>query len=238
MRPSLLLLAVLALAPLAAGCGPGEPDHLVATPPVLDFGTVVHGDVVERALALENRGTGRVLVTDVIPNCKCFEVLPFRRTLDAGERREVRIRFVTERVPAMPLRGKKIDVLSDDPGAPRIEVPIEGTPFQPYTVAPPRLELDTLDADSRARERTVRIRAAGETRLEVSEALQVSPPEVIAATVRPLDDGADVVVTIRDDAPAGEGRLHGWISVPLEAVLPDGTRRVGRETIRVEGTWP
>ncbi len=230
-----VVLLLAALGP--GGCGRGEAGHLVARPAKLDFGRVVWKDVVDRTLVLENRGPSPVLVTDVVPNCVCFQVLPFRQNIGPSEKREVTIRFASGHVPPMPMRGKKLDVLSDDPEAGHLVVPMEGEPFAPYEIVPPKLDVHTLDVEGRAASWTVQVRSIGRSSVEVGTP-KTYPADVLEARVAPQESGADIVVRIPEGAPIGHGRLKGWISIPLALTLPDGAKREVQETVRVAGDWP
>lgn len=233
-RPCLLVLLVLLG---GTACGGGRPKGLTIQPGEIDFGAVVHGEVAERTLTLANTGSRPILVTDLVPNCVCFEVSPFRRTLEPGDTREVRIRFLSERVPATRLRGKKLDVMSDDANAARTEIPIQAMPFRPFTVSPPSLDLTGLDAEAAARRRTIRVRAGEGSKVEVGTP-QVSPPDVLEVDVAPVEDGADVHVRARFPEGGLSAPLRGWIALPLDVVLPDGRQRRMQGTVRVVGGTP
>jgi HYDIN/CFA65/VesB-like, Ig-like domain len=109
-RRHLALLALL----LTVGCG-GEGAGLVATPTQIQFGEIVLGDRAVRTVELRNAGTKAVLVTAVKPNCVCFSVGPYQHSLQPGESTQLSVTLDSALVPAEPLRGKTLTVVSDAP---------------------------------------------------------------------------------------------------------------------------
>src|SRR5687768_13755237 len=83
---SLLVVAAVAGAATFFGCGDDEGEGtLVATPDVLDFGLVAHGEDVERVLSVKNEGPRGVVLTAAAPSCACLHVLPFNHSVGPGE---------------------------------------------------------------------------------------------------------------------------------------------------------
>lgn len=230
-------LALLGPGALLGGCGGGE-TTLVAEPATIEFGAVPWRDVVERPLLLVNRSQAPVFVTELKPNCQCFSVDPFRRTIDPGETRRVTVRFESAKVSPQPLRGKKIDVVCDDPVRPLFEVPVEGAPFLTWLVSPESVDMGTLDDDARARTWTVHVRSGEGSSVVVQDAA-TSPPGQLVATIEPLaSGGADVHVRLADGVAGVGVRFQGVLSLRLAVTQPDGSERRVTSSVKVEGDWP
>lgn len=201
--------ALAAFVGALAGCGGGA-EHLVAEPARLVYGRVLRGDASRQLLRLRNDGEREVFVTSVLSNCSCVQVAPFHGVLQPGEEQEIAVAVLaTEAFPTDKLQGKKVDVVSNDPLVPRIEVPIEAEFVRGCTIVPAELRLGPL-GEPRSREaKVLQVRAGPGIRIRVAGA-RASPVEAFEVSTREVEGGADLTVRLKADA---------GVTAPLSAAL-------------------
>jgi hypothetical protein len=213
------------------------------TPSRLDFGRVPHGESTHRRLTLRNEGNRDVTIRSVLANCSCFEVdQGFLRFLHPGESTEIAVRFHTmeptkgELLPAGPLRGKKLNVVSDAPGAGNLEVPLLGDVVELVRIAPPFVELGHVKRDAEI-VATSKVRPGAEFRMKVLR-WEASHPEWIAVSSIDVEGGVDFTVTSKAGQP-GRSLVGATITLELELVPKDGssTPRRATRTIPIKGDW-
>lgn len=190
LRASGWLLAVLA-ALVAPGCGPDAPTHLAASTDTIDFGRVERGYPARRTLTLTNHGTDEVMVTGAAFNCACFVARPFQRKLLAGESVDVEVEFRSGLVEAGRIRGKKLDILSDDPVAPRITIQLEGEGFERFHVDPNSLDLGEISAETPPDLPVLHVTPSPGFTVEVG-AVKTIPAGDIVARAEPHERGVDI----------------------------------------------
>lgn len=224
-----------ALVGLLAACGNGGPEGLIPRPGTLDFGEVVFRDVLERTLELENRTRRPLYVQAVTPNCGCLKVGPFNRSVEPGEVRRIRTVLDSRNLPDVPLKGKVLEIVTHPPEA-GLVIPVRANIVGTHDFAPNFVELGTLDAAGRAARYRIELRPRPGVGMTVARVEATPPP--LEARIERLEKGTDVVVGIRDGAPAGTGRLRGRLEIHVALTLPSGAQRTRIERVPVEGTWP
>jgi hypothetical protein len=236
-RPGLgVLLALAALAPGLTACSGDEgPGHLTAATSRIDFGQVVHGDRANRSLTLTNHADRPVFISRTDPNCACFRILPFLRTLHPGESTDLEIELDSTKVPAERLRGKVLVIESDDTVMPYLRIALEGTIVALYHVEPRRLDAGVVRAGAEIPQR-IRIRPTRGYRVEVVEVLAL-PQGLLDVTVEPTEDGYALALRLHDDV-TGRGALSAVVRPHLRVTGDDGTDRRYEEDVRILGQWP
>ncbi len=239
MRPpcsaSLLVLAFVSSAFLLSGCG--QEDGLVATPATLDFGAVPYKDEPTMNLVLENHGRRTVFVSAVTPNCACFSVGTFLRTIEPGERRAVPVTFHSGRISPERLRGKVLTVMSDDAGSSNVLIHLEADPFLTHSVTPESIRIGRVDDAAKARSWKVSVRPGAGCQVHVARAT-VRPEKPWRVEVRPAEGGGeDAILTLDFAKDPAAGLFRAMLTLELELTLPGGgTRRVA-ENVPLEGSW-
>ncbi len=223
--------------PLAlAACGGERADHLVALDRALAFGRVPVGQEVERVLRLRNDGARGVVLTAVTPSCPCLHPDgSFRRSLGPHEEVEIRVRLVTRDLRGGRLEHKYVDVLSDDPKAPRLRVPVEGEIEERLTLAPTSIRVGPEDADGRGEPRRLKVRAKAGYALRV-ERVELTNPTWFAAEVVPVAEGLDVLVRVLPD-PRRRGAVNEHLRLWVLSSSP-GQPELRHDLIAViQGAW-
>lgn len=208
-RPLLCLLLGIAGLGIATGCGGGDPDHLFVRPETVEFARILHGDVAHRTVTLTNGGEREVYVTNTIFTCTCFQLRPFNQMLKPGEKRELEITWISSGVKPGPMRGKKLDIISNDSTVSRIEVGLEGDSVRPFTVVPLQIDFGSRQEAKPPEPQTVSVRPGTALDLDILS-WRVQPTGTAVATKAELDGGADFEIRVDDS----EGR-HG----PFRAAL-------------------
>lgn len=239
-RRAAILVSLGALAAvllLFARCSDPKGGRLVAAPETLKFGQVVVRDVVPMTLRLRNEGPRPVFVASVVSNCGCLRVPRVVDSLEPGEERGILLSLDTKRLSPMVLRGKKVEVFTNDPNAKHLVIPIEAEIIGTHDMSPLFVELGTLDETGRAREHRVALRPRPGVDLTVT-GVSAEPSQLLNAEIRRLQGGTDVVVRVADGAPTGRGRVKGRLEIKVELKLPSGVQRERTEVVPMEGKWP
>jgi hypothetical protein len=238
MRPILvgssLALCVALLVSLAA-CG-GANGHLTASADALDFGLVVHGQNVVRTVRVTNEGRKGVVLTAAIPSCKCLVVDPsFQKSLQPGESAEIRITLESGTVTPQKFQHKRLEVRSDDPGAPTLAVALHGEIAARVTVVPTMLRVGADDAAGRGEPRRIKIRTPKGMTAQLLPVV-VSHPAWFTTTAEPTPDGVDLVLAVTPDA-ARRGPVDAVLKLQVRVTgggLPPATMPF---EVRIQGTW-
>ena len=200
MRRRLGLPAWLILAALAStGCGNGGPDRLTVAPGTVDFGTVLYGENAVRELVLKNHRAEDVIVTRSPANCRCVRVRGFEQVIRPGDERRIEVILETRFTKPGRLRGKKIDILSNDPLYPKIEVPTEADILQPFTVVPAQIDFGPRSPESAFDPRSVAVRPGPGLRMEVL-GWRAVPPDTLRVEMRDAAGGVDFEIRPSDGA--------------------------------------
>lgn len=77
---------------LAAGCARGQP-QLSLELTSFDFGTVENGDIVQRDIKLENRGSAPLIVQEISTSCSCTTAAVSPMTIRPNEEGVLQIKF-------------------------------------------------------------------------------------------------------------------------------------------------
>ena len=235
-RVGRLTALALTAAVLLGGCGGGDEAGLVVAPSVLDWGQVIHGERLVRELTLTNTSKQAIYVNEVKPNCKCVQPGPFQRNLHPGESRTVQVVLDTSTLPIGELKGKKLDILSNDPHQPFASADVVATVYRTHTIAPEgRLDVGRLAGMRRDLDWRVLLRPVGDAKIELVRAV-VSPAGVFDITTEAVDDGHDVLLRVAKDA-GGDGVIQCRLAVELEVEEPGRAKRRAVERIRVDGSW-
>lgn len=126
----LAAVVYVALTPMKSADAPA----LLVTPNPIDFGDVRWSEDVEREVVIENRSSRPVTLRDPSFDCSCFTlaVPPLVLRLEAGHNVTIRIALRSRLAKLGPLE-KSMILRSDDPVAPRLDVPIRAhvLPLEP-----------------------------------------------------------------------------------------------------------
>ena len=134
--------AILAAAAALLGAGlaraqapePAAPQpKIVAPQPIHDFGAQPRGDKLQHDFELRNEGAVPLEVREVRPACGCT-VVEFDKTIAPGAAGKVRASLDTHEFVG-PI-AKTIDVLSNDPSNPRLQLVVKAT-VRPLVTATP-----------------------------------------------------------------------------------------------------
>jgi hypothetical protein len=228
-----MLRAAPLLALLLAACGGGRSDRmLVGSPAALDFGRVVYGDRETRTLVLENVSSERLLISGIKPNCSCFTLGPYLHTLSPGQKTEVAVTFHSGLTASGRLRGKTLQVISNDRLGGMLEVALEGESVEVRRIAPAQVDLTSVKWGEPVR---LAVRPGPGVVLAVTSAEAV-PPEPFAVEVAAAEAGADVLVRVRPDAPRSPNGLAELV-IRSEVSGQGLDRRVFEDRVRIVGGW-
>jgi hypothetical protein len=238
MKPTPARAAVLAAVALLAACGDPGAGGLVVEPHALDFGVVLRGEEPARTLTIANRTARAVAVASLQPNCACFAFRgAHRRILPPGESMTIEVVLVSGSVPAEPLRGKHITVVTDLPGGQPVVVPAEGTIVAPWTTQGRQLFVGEVGGEGGATSWTVRLLAAHPYRLTPDPArVRTSDPRHFAVEARSVPEGVEATVTLVPGA-RGRGRLQVQVLLGVRVEGPGAVDKVYEEVAWLEGAW-
>lgn len=201
--------ALVAWGLLLAACSRGA-DHLTASVERLDFGLVEHGREATQTLRVKNEGRRTVVLSAVAPSCKCLSVDPtFKRSLGPDEETDVVVRLTTAHVPAQNLMGKSIHVVSDDPGAPVLIVPVFGEIVSLLSVSPELVRVGADDAAGRGEPRRIRLRTAHGFTAALRD-VEILRPDWFETQVETVPEGIDVLLRVRPD-PTRRGKVDTFV---------------------------
>jgi len=198
--PALLACAALLL-PLAAAAAP----KLVLSTGSLNFGRVPQHQVMARELTLSNRGDAELLITEVYTSCSCTELSLAAERVPPGGSTVLTVRFHSRDLSGD--NSKTIEISSNDPEQPLMEVPVMAFVAAPILVEPADR---SLDFGKVRRGQTPRQEAAIRVDGRASLALTLGTVDAkrFAAAIAPGAgaDRARLVVDLKPDATAGPFR--------------------------------
>jgi len=247
MRRSRLALLALGALGVAAGA------YAVATRPTdapktgvfvepdpIDFGDVPWRDAPTRTIRLTNRTSRDVLLRDPRLTCSCFTIV---KQVPPAVHPGTTIEFVVQLWSSKGTPGrfrKQLLLETDDPSVGTLDIPVVGAITDFRSVTPTQLVLGAIAPDDDPVRKVVEVRSGSGYAVRVATAK--SSDARLALEVKPVEGGADVIVT------TVERPAKGWISTQLRieldvgAIEPGargvsaqaGTRRY-TETVRVSG---
>jgi hypothetical protein len=235
MRRALLLAAAVAV--LAGGVAialrrGGPQPALVVTPSPIDFGEVPWLETRTRKIEVRNVSDHEVLLRDLRFDCSCFT--PSRPAdatrLGPGQATHLEVLLFTPKTSAGRFR-KVFTVESNDPVAPRLDVPIVGHITDFRSVLPREVALGPVESGGEPVVRTIEVRGGHGSTVRVVEAVASDPR--LETEIRPATDGSDVVVRTRKDA--AKGRVSAQIRLTLEVTRPDGRTQRYPDSVWVNG---
>jgi hypothetical protein len=245
MRPRVLLISAVSLALLAGAAWflllrDGSSGTLSVSPREISFGRIPYGDAVLRTVTVTNESAGDVLIHSVTANCACFKVdRAYSSLLHSGESTEIRVTIVSGVVPAEPLRGKHLSILTQDQ---KIEVPLKGDILEVRRVSPTRIDVGEV---SRAAPEgkgpwTVRVRPGPGFDVRLVGAA-IEPAGTFAHETAPSEGGTDVTIRLvaapDGPTPRPEGPFKAKLTLSIEALGEDGRRRAFSDVVPIEGVW-
>lgn len=236
----LLLLAALALAAAVGGAvwwflgRPPEPPRsaLVVTPDPIDFGDVPWLETATRRIEVRNRSSREVLLRDPKPNCSCFALVRTFSTvrLLPGQTTDFEVVLLTQKAQPGKLH-KAFTIASDDPVAPKLDVPVVGAIVDFRSVSPKELFLGDMDPAAPPPGRTVAVRG-GSGYAVTAVAAQSSDPR-LAVTRTEVEGGTDVVVALQKGA--AKGPIGAQVRLTLEVKGAAGEPRRYTDSVVVRG---
>lgn len=160
--PAFLVLALLALAPLAATA------QVVKVEPLShDFGEMKQQQTLTTTVTVTNDGGGLLQIEDVKADCGCTVPTLTKHSLAPGESTDVVIEFSSKRFRGKVTKGVKI--LTNDPLNPTVNVMITANVHTPLVVDPQSQRLGVsphLRGEAQSRRAT--LTATGTEPLEIS----------------------------------------------------------------------
>jgi len=237
LRTTALLVALVAAALLPAACGDGTAAALGVSTRRIDFGRILWGDVARRTVVLTNRSARDVTVTHTATSCACFQLRPFLRTLHPGETREIEVSFVSGAVRPGPIHGKRLQIVTDAPGAERIEVDLLGDIVPSVTFVPDYVDLGRLDEPYSRAEQVVKLRPGPDMTLQLLR-WRVQPEGVFEASEEAAEDGVDFHVRLTELPPRRAPHFVGSLEVRVRVEGGGFEAREIEHVIRIQGLWP
>lgn len=174
LLPIVLVAVLLGL----AGFGPGGVLHaadepvMTLTPERFDFGEILSGAEIEKAIRIENRGTADLCIQKVQFSCGC--TLP-EMVLSNGEKREpdlqnpdsfvilkpgewADVKLIFQTIGKFGEVTHRMDLYSNDPEGQLVSIPIHAQVRRAFTLEPARVDFGVLDKQATA-SRTVTVTA-------------------------------------------------------------------------------
>lgn len=151
-----------------------EPPKIVFDEPRYDFGEVEEGTVVTHSFKFRNDGGSPLKITNVRKGCGCTSAVAGKEELQPGEESEIKVTFNSK-----GRRGRqtqRIQVYSNDPENPRVELIITGLVKQEFYVTPSRLYVGRV-ARGKPVTREIYIMEPGDTNIEITKT-ETSTPDI------------------------------------------------------------
>jgi hypothetical protein len=221
MRRAAVVGLVLGIVGAAAGgayvalrAGGVPKGNVVVTPDPIEFGEAALGTFTEREATIENRGKESVLLRDPTFDCPCFFLLS--RPLSSLRPREK----TTFRIGMDPSKAgdarrfrKTMTVITSDPTAPRVEVPVVGEVVHKYAVDREAIAFGAVDAAKGDAPQRFVLRSGPGWQVRVDDAFSTDARFDVQAVA--AEGGWDVVVTPKADAAAPKGKAEAQVHVAL-----------------------
>jgi hypothetical protein len=183
-------------------------------PEAVEFARALHGEVAHRTVTLKNGGEREIYVTNTIFNCSCFQIRPFNQMLKPGDERLLEITWLSALVKPGPMRGKKLDIISNDSVASRIEVALEGDSVRPFTIVPPQIDFGPRKSEESPKPQTVSLRPGTALDVEILT-WRVQPRGMVVVKRTDVDGGADFELAV-DDSDGRHGPFRAALVLRLE----------------------
>ncbi|MHC4831688.1 MAG: DUF1573 domain-containing protein, partial [Planctomycetota bacterium] len=216
LRVGAVLLTLLV--PFSAFAGPDGDPAFETLDPIIDFGEVQHGVVVEKTFRFKNTGTSELRLLRVDTSCGCTAALPSKVEFAPGEAGELKVSFTTREkrlTSDADVLTNTIELTTNDPrqlegGRGKALLRLVGTVHRIHRFVPaegPRLTARKGEAKPKA----VRARIypkngdfkilQGARVSQVPFGLRVVDQKIIAKDGRPV--GLEVAVVVTPDADTG-----------------------------------
>jgi len=126
----LVIIALVLLGVLAAGCGRGKPDIELPTASY-DWGQVAQGDVVTVELPVRNAGSGDLHIESVTTSCGCTSASAEPEVIPPGGEGTLTVRYDSGVHPDEGPIMRLIYIASDDPDEPEAQVEVRADVLPP-----------------------------------------------------------------------------------------------------------
>ncbi len=133
--PALLAAAALLIFAAPAAFAQGLP-AIATTPTTLDYGVMEQHEAKSQDLTISNVGDIDLLIRRVTSSCGCTAAAPAKEKLAPGESTVIAVTFNSESYQGEQL--KYLDILSNDPRKPKLEIPIKAMVHVPVITYPPK----------------------------------------------------------------------------------------------------
>jgi len=237
MRRAVLVLLVLGL--VGGGAAffwprPHRGGALVITPNPIDFGDVAYLESAKQTIEIRNVSSREVLLKDPVPSCSCLSLLRAPESIRLAPGRSTTIEILLYTPKTEPGRlHKTFTVESDDPVAPRLDVPVIGNIRNTRTVTPREVSLGSVDAGAEPVSKVVEVRGAYGY-VAIVTGGQCTDPRVTIQW-QAVRGGSDV--SIRTAKGAAKGKLEAQVALTLEVTAPGGSKRAYPEIVWVHGEF-
>jgi hypothetical protein len=239
-RRSLLVLAVVVLGVAGAAAiwmsRAGSAGRLTATPDLLDYGLVAHGDEPVISVRVTNEGSRGVMLTTAHPSCACLVVDPsYRKSLMPGESTDIRVTLASGLVPPQKLERKYLEVRSSDTRMPVLLLPLRGEIVQRVRIEPPIVRVGPEDAAGRGATKRVKIRAASGFTAKILRE-ELTHPDWFTYTVEFVDGGIDVLLSVKPD-PTRRGAVNAMLRFQVEVHGQGKPPITYPLVVSIQGSW-
>jgi len=133
-RHNALRTCCLALVLAATTAGPAAAQVISATPKSIDFGTMKQHEMKEGTIVVRNDGAAMLKIDEVKADCGCTVPTLDRDTLAPGESTEIKVQFDSKLFEGRVY--KSVQIMSNDPDNPVVDVMITADIHAPLTVDP------------------------------------------------------------------------------------------------------
>lgn len=206
---------------------------LVIEPDPLDFGDVPWLESPKRTVTIANRSDHEVMLRNPKFTCSCFAIL---EPLPAALRPGASTTFEVQMWSRMGTPGrfhKKLSIETDDPARSLVEVAVTGSIVDFRSIEPMQVVLGAVAADDDPLEKTVAVRGGSGSVVRVVSAVATDPR--LSVEVKPLPDGADVVV--RTARKPAKGFVSTVVRLELDVGPEGGAKHRYTESVRVSGEF-
>jgi len=131
-----LIITVILLAAVAAGCGQGKPDIELSTT-AYDWGQVAQGDVATVELPVRNAGRGDLHIESVTTSCGCTNASVEPEVIPPGGEATLKVRYDSGVHPDEGPIMRLIYIASDDPDLPEAQVEVVAEVLPPTPTPTP-----------------------------------------------------------------------------------------------------
>jgi hypothetical protein len=205
---------------------------LTVTPSPIDFGEVPWLETRAVKVVLRNDSDHEVFLRKLSYDCSCFSASQPVDATSLAPGREARLEVVLATPMVTPGRFRKTFTLeTNDPVAPRLDIPMIGNITDFRSVTPREVTLGAVEAGGAPVTRTIEVRGGEGSTVTVVEAVTSDPR--LEIEIRPATNGADVLVRTKKDA--AKGRVSAQVRMTLEVSRSDGRMKRYPDSVWVNG---